>query len=613
LWFLETNHLLANTQNGFRKQRSTMDNIIFLESKIREAFNLNQKTLCLFFDLEKAFDMTWQHGVLKTLSSWGLQGHIHYFISNFLKNRMFTVRANGCTSSERTPENGCPQGSVLSPTLFLIALNSIQQQISFPSISAIYADDLVVFATGKNLETLEEELQDTLRNLEAWSHSTGFHFSSEKTKYIVFSKRRTDYTPTLTLYNQTIEKVPCIRFLGVIFDSQLTWKSHISSIVSSCNKQIGLLRILGHHTWGADTGILLSVYKSLVRSRLEYGLIAYGACSKTTREPIEVLQRAALRIILGAYRTTPSDSLYVLSREMPLQLRFEQLTLNYAAQIYSQPSHPNHSLLYPPLETVPKHTKLSFMPIAERIHLYLQRHSLSFPPSFYKPELRIPPWSIPSPKILFDLATYSKNVTNPSIIISQEFCRLRSKYPTATFLYTDGSKISGALGAAVHTSTRELKIKLTPYGSIFCAELAGLLEAVQLALRHVDGNFIICSDSHSALQAIQHRYSTNPLVQKIAEERKTALLLNKDSMFMYTPSHVGITGNGRADELAKSAALDAALPETNYGLYTDWKSIIKSAVINTWQSQWDLDSSHLHRKHPLLIKIFTFLWIGGLK
>ncbi|KAH0818279.1 hypothetical protein GEV33_004512 [Tenebrio molitor] len=57
------------------------------------------------------------------------------------------------------------------------------------------------------------------------------------------------------------------------------------------------------------------------------------------------------------------------------------------------------------------------------------------------------------------------------------------------------------------------------------------------------------------LTAIQHRYSTNPLVQKIAEERKTALLLNKEPMFMYTPSHVGITGNGRADELAKSAAL----------------------------------------------------------
>jgi hypothetical protein len=100
-----------------------------------------------------------------------------------------------------------------------------------PSLSAIYADDLVVFATGKNLVTLEEELQDTLRNLEAWSHSTGFHFSSEKTKNIVFNKRRTDYTPILTLYNQAIEKVPCIRFLGVIFDSQLTWKYFFDCLV----------------------------------------------------------------------------------------------------------------------------------------------------------------------------------------------------------------------------------------------------------------------------------------------------------------------------------------------------------------------------------------------
>ncbi|RZB40854.1 RVT 1 domain containing protein [Asbolus verrucosus] len=134
--------------------------------------------------------MTWQHGILKTLSSWGLQGHILHFIRNFLKNRTFTVKANGFSSGERMLENGCPQGSVLSPTLFLVALNSLHQQIAFPSLSTVYADDLVVFATGKNLVTLEEELQDTLHKLEAWSHDTGFHFSTLKTKYIVFSKKK---------------------------------------------------------------------------------------------------------------------------------------------------------------------------------------------------------------------------------------------------------------------------------------------------------------------------------------------------------------------------------------------------------------------------------------
>jgi hypothetical protein len=241
LWRLESNNFLSKAQNGFRKHRSTLDNIVNLESTIRKAFAQNHKVLCVFFDLEKAFDMTWRHSILKSLNKWGIQGHMFYFIRNFLTDRGFRVQANGVLSKQRELQNGCPQGSVLSPSLFLIALNDIGQHISYPLCHAIYADDLIIYTTGKHIDLLEREVQNGIDRLESWSYQTGYRFSSDKTKCILFSKRRVNQTSKLTLYSQPLAAVPSIRFLGIIFDSQLNWKAHITSIHAACTKALGLV------------------------------------------------------------------------------------------------------------------------------------------------------------------------------------------------------------------------------------------------------------------------------------------------------------------------------------------------------------------------------------
>jgi hypothetical protein len=352
LWRLESNNLLSKAQNGFRKHRSTLDNIVNLESTIRKAFAQNHKVLCVFFYLEKAFDMTWRHSILKSLNKWGIQGHMFYFIRNFLTDRGFRVQANGVLSKQRELQNGCPQGSVLSPSLILIALNDIGQHISYPLCHVIYADDLIIYTTGKHIDLLEREVQNGIDRLESWSYQTGYRFSNDKTKCILFSKRRVNLTSKLTLYSQPLAAVPSIRFLGIIFDSQLNWKAHITSIHAACTKALGLLRSLASQNWGADTKTLLSIYRSLIRSRIEYGLIAFGACAKTTFRQLEVIQNAALRIALGAYRTTPTASMHVLCQEPPLTLRLEQLTLIYAARVSERAdSHSNYRLLFTPHTT----------------------------------------------------------------------------------------------------------------------------------------------------------------------------------------------------------------------------------------------------------------------
>ena len=90
---------------------------------------------------------------------------------------------------------------------------------------------------------------------------------------------------------------------------------------------MNLFKIIAHQTWGADQSTLLTLYRTLIRSKLDYGAIVYGSARKSYLKISEPVANQALRICLGAYRTSPVCSLQVLAHEPPLELRREQLLL----------------------------------------------------------------------------------------------------------------------------------------------------------------------------------------------------------------------------------------------------------------------------------------------
>ena len=116
VWFLETNNILCNIQCGFRKNRSTIDQLVRLETFIRDALVNKEHAVSVFFDLEKAYDTTWKYGILKDLHNVGLKGYLPNFIKNFLGNRNFNIRLGSTVSDNFEQEMGIPQGSILSVT-----------------------------------------------------------------------------------------------------------------------------------------------------------------------------------------------------------------------------------------------------------------------------------------------------------------------------------------------------------------------------------------------------------------------------------------------------------------------------------------------------------------
>jgi len=202
VWYLERNKIISPMQCGFRKQRSTTDHLVRLESFVREAFAQRQHAVGVFFDLEKAYG-TWKFGILRDLHNAGLHGRLPLFIESFLKNRQFYVRLGSSYSDLFNQEMGVPQGSILSVTLFGLMINSLVKAI-FPGVEcSLYVDDFLICYRSKHIHIIKHHLQQCLNKLADWADTNGFKFSPSKTVCIHFCKLHKPHPESILLLNGT--------------------------------------------------------------------------------------------------------------------------------------------------------------------------------------------------------------------------------------------------------------------------------------------------------------------------------------------------------------------------------------------------------------------------
>ena len=141
IWYLEIDMVITEHQSGFRRRRSTVDNLITLETSIRDTFVGRKHLVLIFCYLEKAYDTTWKHGFFLALYKTGLRGRLPMFICDFLSDRDFNVRVGNMYSDPYSQKACVPQGSILSVTLFILKIKSIVSCL-LPDIKcSLYVDD----------------------------------------------------------------------------------------------------------------------------------------------------------------------------------------------------------------------------------------------------------------------------------------------------------------------------------------------------------------------------------------------------------------------------------------------------------------------------------------
>ena len=420
------NNILTKYQSGFHEGRTTTDQLIRLESLIRDSFSKGNHVVSIFFYLEKAYDTVWKHGVAKDLYKAGLRGRMPLFIQNFLSDRVFKVRLGSVYSDLHNQEMGVPQGSILSVTLFILKINSIANIIPSSFDKSLFVDDLSITCSSRNMNSIERQLQLCLDKVQTWADENGFKFSKTKTVCMHFcNKRRLHLDPALKIYDAPIPVVTQTKFLGIIFDNKLNFKAHIEYVRQKCTKAMNLLKVVSNMDWGADRSVLLRLYRSFVRSRMEYGCAVFSSARKSYLKRLEPIRNQGLRICLGAFRTSPKESLCVEANKPPLYLRFDKLCIQYALKLRSNPDNPTYDVVFNPeyrdrYENKPSAIRSFGHRVEEDLSAVCSQLDLIQTVSL--PE--DPPWTIQRPHIDFFLMQHKKQLGD-EFLFQSLFCSIK--------------------------------------------------------------------------------------------------------------------------------------------------------------------------------------------
>ena len=165
-----------------------------------------------------------------------------------------------------------------------------------PTKAILFADDLVILNACKTITIGETVLQHLIDRLLTWTSDTGLEFSKDKTSAIHFCKlRNCNKNISLHLDSKPLLPQETITYLGIIFDRKLSWKPHINHLKKSCIPRINLIRKLAHTSYGADQISLLRLYRQLIRSKCDYGLVLYASAPVSTVSTLNVIHHSALR------------------------------------------------------------------------------------------------------------------------------------------------------------------------------------------------------------------------------------------------------------------------------------------------------------------------------
>ena len=324
--FLCKQHFFYNYQFGFRQKHSTSLALLEVMDMCYQNLDSDQKIVAIFFDLQKAFDTVDHPILLQKLYNSGIRGVMYNWVNSYLSNRKQYTVVNGVIFDLGNVSCGVPQGSVLGPLLFLIYVNDIHKAVPDGNLK-LFADDTNLFLSGSNLQLLEKQANECLKNMEDWFIANKLTININKTFYMIYSgknKKKKDVELKLMINGHVINKVSSCKYLGVHIDDLAKWNIHIDYLYNKLIKFTSIFfRIRSILPWHC----LHKLYYAFVYPHISYGIEVYANTSCSVLDKLCKLNNKLLRILLSANFETPVIELYNSFRLLPIPLLYESKML----------------------------------------------------------------------------------------------------------------------------------------------------------------------------------------------------------------------------------------------------------------------------------------------
>ncbi len=561
IWWAEAANILSPEQAGSRWQNDTTNQLLRLEMAVEGGFQRRESTLGVFIDLKSAFDSVWHDGLLCKLAKLGITGHLFQVVKDFLYNRSFQVAINNTLSKPFKQQIGVPQGSVISPLLFILFLNDLPNCLPDNVECALYADDIALWITGTDFQEMENTMNQALRKLGKYFDEWHLVPNVQKTHTCLFSLRHNPPSPSLTLNNQPIAHKNEVIYLGVTLHKKMQWRTHISTICRKANYSLNVIQKLSGSNWGLSAKVLSKLYVSLVRSVMEYASPVWsGNLTSNDSKRLERIQNAGLRCITGMPKGTGNMAMQVESNIVPFDIHLKSKLLTRRQKIlrHNQDHKTKRDL-----------NQMESQPQAKQRRLKRRNFSLAGQDSILHsdpldqvsetPRNRLCPLELGPSQVLFKLnEAQQEDIT--------------SCYPKKDFIriWTDASRklCPGRAGIGFHFEAPGGEAEQFSYPAnrlfqISDLELLAISEALSKTLQTFPVppfDIVLLSDSKSSLEHIRSSYTkfqNRDLTTLLIHNRLSCLLRHNKDRKIYlqkVPAHKGIEGNELADKLAKQGS-----------------------------------------------------------
>lgn len=384
--FLNQNSWLSEFQYGFQKGKSTEMALHRFSKIIFDGLNESKKSAAVLLDCSKAFDCVDHSMLLDVLERAGVRGVCLKWFESYLSNRTQHVRLNtaglagsassdgnaavsAVVSSPQTLHCSVPQGSNLGPLLFIIFINSLCNY-KFHGSPVAFADDFCLVYAQDSWDEVSRCMNEDLVKVCFWFNSHGLSLNVSKTSIVNFKLKRDstenidvrchDVTCDLGAPScscEPLQESKSAEYLGIIFDSNMKWTSHIARV-----NRIGrsFLRIFFHLRNVCPVSTLKILYHSLFESKLSYGISVWGGAYNSHIQPLFVTQKYIMRTMAREPRLNPSFPIFRKFSILPLRHLFIYKALPLFFQRCGQRNQPIRLTRQQPQYMVPRAHKEIF-------------------------------------------------------------------------------------------------------------------------------------------------------------------------------------------------------------------------------------------------------------
>ena len=603
LWHMQHDHnmtdSLSKKQFGFKRGTSTETALHKIAHTIERRIAKKGYVLGTFLDIEGAFDNVSFKAISDAINSSPVDKSTAGWIINMVKYRHLTVTHKDITKRIMI-RRGCPQGGILSPFLWNLVVDDLLKFSAkeIPGYLQAFADDLVTLAEGSDTGVIWQRTQKTINTIEKWCDTKGLNISALKTKIVMFTWNRNWTMRPISVGGNTITLSKTVKFLGVTLDNKLNYNTHIDNVTQKATAALMQCKRAVGPMWGLSPKTCKWIYTTVVRPILSYSATVWVRTldNKNNLKKLERVQALALRIMTGAFPSTPFNSLNHLTETPHFGCYLKGEAAKGAARLQGYNDWT--------VETAPS-VKGTIKSHSHINNNFLNELNIS------KKETK----DLTKPILILDR---NYHITTPNDEDTTKYRKdleklIKESSDNTITCYTDGSRTDSGVGAGFLTTTNNSphniinhsSFKLPDFCSVFQAEVTAIKEVTTTLQHNRSKTIVIWTDSLSTLQALSSKLSRSKTVIH-CHEALDELAKHNTVHIKWIAAHVGHWGNKRADELAKIGTTSTNLVK-GYIPQSHIKALINHKVHLLNQVEW-ANNGHGHtntmlgNKHKHTIK-----------